>query len=200
MNPTPRAYCERFLTGGLHPDVQAGPAHGRSQLQEAVVSHAVVDQAIGVVVTLGGDQDFQVLREVSQHTNVKLRQVSEQIVNRVHSEQLSDGEDEPGTTAHTLARTDPRESAVAGEWLLLGHVLPALPRGRHPSRRQAVESFGSRCQKVGALSSRLLIGFGPERGNRVRDAGLWSLHGLTPTAAVPKLVGGAGGRDHGREW
>ncbi|MGQ4445814.1 ANTAR domain-containing protein [Streptomyces violaceoruber] len=64
-----------------------------SQLQEAVVSHAAVDQAIGVVVTLGGlrpDQGFQVLREVSQHTNVKLRQVSEQIVDWVHSEQLSD--------------------------------------------------------------------------------------------------------------
>ncbi|MFE8925566.1 ANTAR domain-containing protein [Streptomyces sp. RM99] len=63
------------------------------QLQEAVVSHAVVDQAVGVVVTLGGlrpDQGFQVLREVSQHTNVKLRQVSEQIVDWVHSEQLSD--------------------------------------------------------------------------------------------------------------
>ncbi|MEV5099669.1 ANTAR domain-containing protein [Streptomyces rochei] len=64
-----------------------------NQLQEAVVSHAVVDQAVGVVVTLGGlrpDQGFQVLREVSQHTNVKLRQVSEQIVDWVHSEQLSD--------------------------------------------------------------------------------------------------------------
>ncbi|GGQ75829.1 hypothetical protein GCM10010280_22470 [Streptomyces pilosus] len=64
-----------------------------SQLQEAVVSHAVVDQAIGVVVTLGGlrpDEGFQVLREVSQHTNVKLRQVSEQIVDWVHSERLSD--------------------------------------------------------------------------------------------------------------
>ncbi|MDQ0407233.1 ANTAR domain-containing protein [Streptomyces sp. NPDC000349] len=64
-----------------------------SQLQEAVVSHAVVDQAIGVIVTLGGlrpDQGFQVLREVSQHTNVKLRQVSEQIVDWAHSEQLSD--------------------------------------------------------------------------------------------------------------
>ncbi|MGW1810735.1 ANTAR domain-containing protein [Streptomyces fodineus] len=43
-----------------------------SQLQEAVVSHTVVDQAIGVVITLGGlrpEQGFQALREVSQHTN-----------------------------------------------------------------------------------------------------------------------------------
>jgi AmiR/NasT family two-component response regulator len=47
------------------------------QLQEAIVSHAVIDHAIGVVIGLGGlrsDQGFQVLRDVSQHTNIKLRQ------------------------------------------------------------------------------------------------------------------------------
>ncbi|MEU1480405.1 ANTAR domain-containing protein [Streptomyces sp. NPDC005760] len=61
------------------------------QLQEAIVSHAVIDQAIGVVITLGTlrpDQGFEVLREVSQHTNIKLRQISEQLVDWVHSEQL----------------------------------------------------------------------------------------------------------------
>lgn len=63
------------------------------QLQEAVVAHAVVDQAIGVVVALGGlrpDQGFEVLREVSQHTNVKLRQISEMIVAWAQGEQLPD--------------------------------------------------------------------------------------------------------------
>ncbi|WP_461089785.1 ANTAR domain-containing protein [Streptomyces incanus] len=53
------------------------------QLKEAVVSHAVVDQAIGVVVVLGRvspDQGWTVLREVSQHTNVKLRDVAGTIV------------------------------------------------------------------------------------------------------------------------
>ncbi|SEC10330.1 ANTAR domain-containing protein [Streptomyces sp. 2231.1] len=63
------------------------------QLQEAVVSHAVVDQAIGVVITLGRlrpDQGFEVLREVSQHTNIKLRQISELLVDWVRSEQLPD--------------------------------------------------------------------------------------------------------------
>ncbi|MGW2690024.1 ANTAR domain-containing protein [Streptomyces sp. NPDC001414] len=63
------------------------------QLQEAIVSHAAVDQAIGVVIALGGlrpDQGFEVLREVSQHTNFKLRQISEMIVDWVHSEQLPD--------------------------------------------------------------------------------------------------------------
>lgn len=53
------------------------------QLKEAVVSHAVVDQAIGMVVALGRvspDQGWAVLKEVSQHTNIKLRQVAELIL------------------------------------------------------------------------------------------------------------------------
>ncbi|CAM5673745.1 ANTAR domain-containing protein OS=Streptomyces chartreusis OX=1969 GN=CP983_41160 PE=4 SV=1 [Streptomyces chartreusis] len=42
------------------------------QLKEAVVSHAVVDQAIGMVVALGRvapDEGWAVLKEVSQHTH-----------------------------------------------------------------------------------------------------------------------------------
>ncbi|MEG3631470.1 ANTAR domain-containing protein [Streptomyces poriticola] len=53
------------------------------QLKEAVVSHAVVDQAIGMIVALGRvapDQAWAVLKDVSQHTNVKLRSVAELIV------------------------------------------------------------------------------------------------------------------------
>jgi small nuclear ribonucleoprotein (snRNP)-like protein len=53
------------------------------QLKEAVVSHAVVDQAIGMVVALGRvdpGQGWAVLKEVSQHTNVKLRNVAELIL------------------------------------------------------------------------------------------------------------------------
>ncbi|MFH9553121.1 ANTAR domain-containing protein [Streptomyces sp. NPDC017435] len=53
------------------------------QLKEAIVSHAVVDQAIGVVVALGRmapDQGWQVLKEVSQHTNIRLRNVAELIL------------------------------------------------------------------------------------------------------------------------
>ncbi|MFC9280656.1 ANTAR domain-containing protein [Streptomyces collinus] len=61
------------------------------QLQEAVVSHAVIDQAIGVVVSLGGlppEQGFGVLRTVSQTTNIKLREVAEQIVGWPASKEL----------------------------------------------------------------------------------------------------------------
>ncbi|MFE1443647.1 ANTAR domain-containing protein [Streptomyces sp. NPDC058739] len=53
------------------------------QLKEAVTSHAVVDQAIGMMVAMGRvdpEQGWTVLREVSQHTNVKLRQVAELIL------------------------------------------------------------------------------------------------------------------------
>jgi hypothetical protein len=53
------------------------------QLKEAVSSHAVVDQAIGMIVALGRvtpDQGWEVLKEVSQHTNIKLRNVAELIL------------------------------------------------------------------------------------------------------------------------
>ncbi|MEU9882282.1 ANTAR domain-containing protein [Streptomyces phaeochromogenes] len=53
------------------------------QLKEAVTSHAVVDQAIGIMVALGRvtpDDGWAVLREVSQHTNIKLRNVAEMIL------------------------------------------------------------------------------------------------------------------------
>ncbi|MFI7299934.1 ANTAR domain-containing protein [Streptomyces sp. NPDC050121] len=54
-----------------------------AQLKEAIASHAVVDQAIGVVVALGRmspDEGWLVLREVSQHANVKLRNVADLIL------------------------------------------------------------------------------------------------------------------------
>lgn len=53
------------------------------QLKEAITSHATVDQAIGMMVALGRvspDQGWAVLREVSQHTNIKLRNIAEMIL------------------------------------------------------------------------------------------------------------------------
>ncbi|XHM64751.1 ANTAR domain-containing protein [Streptomyces nigra] len=53
------------------------------QLRHAVGAHAVVDQAIGMVVALGRvapDQGWAVLKDVSQHTNIKLRRVAELII------------------------------------------------------------------------------------------------------------------------
>jgi hypothetical protein len=54
-----------------------------AQLRQALVSHAVVDQAIGVVVALGGlrpEQGWEVLKTVSQRTNTKLRDVAGHVV------------------------------------------------------------------------------------------------------------------------
>ncbi|CAL9323375.1 ANTAR domain-containing protein [Streptomyces sp. SudanB182_2057] len=53
------------------------------QMKEAMASHAVVDQAIGMVVALARvtpDQGWQILKEVSQHTNIKLRHIAELIL------------------------------------------------------------------------------------------------------------------------
>ncbi|MEU8033697.1 ANTAR domain-containing protein [Streptomyces sp. NPDC049099] len=54
-----------------------------NQLKEAVASHAVVDQAIGMMVALGRvtpDEGWEILKEVSQHTNIKLRNIAELIL------------------------------------------------------------------------------------------------------------------------
>ncbi|MGW6485684.1 ANTAR domain-containing protein [Streptomyces sp. NPDC055056] len=62
-----------------------------AQLQEAVHAHAVIDQAIGVVLAAGRltpDQGWQVLREVSQRTNVKVRHVSELVIDGARTGQL----------------------------------------------------------------------------------------------------------------
>ncbi|MFF4537112.1 ANTAR domain-containing protein [Streptomyces aureus] len=66
--------------------------HDRSQRQRLYRSSPrPVDQAIGVVISLGGlppDRGFDVLRTVSQHTNVKLREVAERIVAWAHGSHL----------------------------------------------------------------------------------------------------------------
>ncbi|MET9049274.1 MULTISPECIES: ANTAR domain-containing protein [unclassified Streptomyces] len=54
-----------------------------AQLKQAVNSHAVIDQAIGVVITRGRmtpDKAWDVLRETSMGTNIKLRYVAEMVV------------------------------------------------------------------------------------------------------------------------
>ncbi|WP_055495944.1 ANTAR domain-containing protein [Streptomyces sp. TP-A0356] len=76
--------------GSSEPDPTAPEAERILQLEEevghlkeAITSHAVVDQAIGMLVALGHvspDQGWEVLREVSQHANIKLRNVAELIL------------------------------------------------------------------------------------------------------------------------
>ncbi|MFF0093267.1 ANTAR domain-containing protein [Streptomyces canus] len=54
-----------------------------AQLRHAVDSHATVDQAIGVLVAtrrIPSAAGFEVLREASQHTNIKLHTVAEALI------------------------------------------------------------------------------------------------------------------------
>ncbi|WP_221348226.1 ANTAR domain-containing protein [Streptomyces beigongshangae] len=63
------------------------------QLREAMYAHAVVDQAIGVVIVLGRltpVQGWEVLREVSQRTNTKLRNIAELVVEWARTGELSE--------------------------------------------------------------------------------------------------------------
>ncbi|MFI7388279.1 ANTAR domain-containing protein [Streptomyces sp. NPDC049813] len=62
------------------------------QLRQAIASHIVVDQAIGVVIVLGRlapEQGWNVLKDVSQHTDTKLREVAGQVVAWANGGQLS---------------------------------------------------------------------------------------------------------------
>ncbi|WP_460060684.1 ANTAR domain-containing protein [Streptomyces sp. YKOK-I1] len=61
----------------------AQPEGEAGQQKEAVTSHAVVDQAIGMMVALGRvprDRGWAVLKDVSQHTDIRLRHVAELIL------------------------------------------------------------------------------------------------------------------------
>ncbi|MFD0008918.1 ANTAR domain-containing protein [Streptomyces sp. NPDC127178] len=84
------------------------------QLRQAIPAHAVVDQAIGVLTTLGQitpDDGFTVLREISQHTNTKLNQVAQEILKHAQGAALPDvllGELHTALTHHTAdKRPDP---------------------------------------------------------------------------------------------
>ncbi|WP_329237324.1 ANTAR domain-containing protein [Streptomyces canus] len=62
-----------------------------AQLRHAVNSHATVDQAIGVLAAihrLAPAAGFEVLREVSQHTNIKLHTVAESVIARALGQPL----------------------------------------------------------------------------------------------------------------
>ncbi|MFE9988019.1 ANTAR domain-containing protein [Streptomyces sp. NPDC005381] len=61
------------------------------QLKQAVRSHAVVDQAIGVVLAVGQltpDEGWDAVRAISQNTNFKLRHVAELIVDWARTGEL----------------------------------------------------------------------------------------------------------------
>ncbi|MEU6318128.1 ANTAR domain-containing protein [Streptomyces sp. NPDC047009] len=66
-----------------------------TQLRRAVASHAIIDQAIGVIVVLGQippEEGWRVLRDVSQHTNIKLRAVAEHVLKFAQGGAMSNAE------------------------------------------------------------------------------------------------------------
>ncbi|MDT0476238.1 ANTAR domain-containing protein [Streptomyces sp. DSM 41014] len=76
--PAPDAEVRRLETEVAH-------------LHEAVASHAVVDQAIGVVVALAKTtpaRGFEVLREICRHTDVELRAVAAHLIGWTQGEPL----------------------------------------------------------------------------------------------------------------
>ncbi|MET8413374.1 ANTAR domain-containing protein [Streptomyces sp. NPDC005195] len=82
------------------------------QLKQAVRSHAVVDQAIGVILAVGRltpDQGWDTLRSISQNTNVKLRNVAELIVEWARTGQLPS--EIRGQLEHELGLGDPSGEA-----------------------------------------------------------------------------------------
>ncbi|MFF5650775.1 ANTAR domain-containing protein [Streptomyces collinus] len=61
----------------------AGLEKENAQLRQAVTSHATVDQAIGVLLAvyrIPPTAGFEVLREVSQRTNIKLHAVAGTVI------------------------------------------------------------------------------------------------------------------------
>lgn len=77
------AHCAAALAVSLR---RADDARSQRQLGEAMASRSVIDQAIGIVM---GQQRctasvaFDLLRQASQHRNVKLRQVASDIITNV---------------------------------------------------------------------------------------------------------------------
>ncbi|MFE7838755.1 ANTAR domain-containing protein [Streptomyces sp. NPDC057474] len=68
---------------GTRDDATNALEQENAQLRHAVASHATVDQAIGVLAAihrLAPAAGFDVLREVSQHTNTKLHTVAETVI------------------------------------------------------------------------------------------------------------------------
>ncbi|MFF5139472.1 ANTAR domain-containing protein [Streptomyces sp. NPDC013157] len=64
-----------------------------AQLQQAVTSHAVIDQAIGAVVAYGRippEEAWRVLRDMSQRTNTKLRTLAGLVLRHAQGEPVPD--------------------------------------------------------------------------------------------------------------
>lgn len=81
------------------------------QLQQALASHPVIDQARGILMAAEActaDQAWDILREASQHANVKLRQVAATVVSSIEGAAM----DEPVRDALKSALARSRAARV----------------------------------------------------------------------------------------
>lgn len=98
------------------PDRIAALQQEIAQLRHAVTAHAVVDQAMGVVIAYAGvrpETAWAILRDISQHTNTKLREISEHILEWPHCAWLPD-EVRHALDAATRSRTLPAGPGTSG--------------------------------------------------------------------------------------
>lgn len=80
----------RYAAGALTLSMRmASCADQNNQLRSSIISRAVIDQALGVIMAterVPQDKAFALLRNISQHTNVKIRDLAATIVTRVSGE------------------------------------------------------------------------------------------------------------------
>ncbi|MEU0061635.1 ANTAR domain-containing protein, partial [Streptomyces sp. NPDC006334] len=84
---------------------------------QAVDSHATVDQAIGVLVAthrIAPATGFEVLREVSQHTNRKLHAVAETVIGWALGQPLPEPVGQELDTAVQRRQGDPSDGPREG--------------------------------------------------------------------------------------
>jgi transcriptional regulator with GAF, ATPase, and Fis domain len=97
MAYTPNAFDEDAIAVGAVFAAQAGVALSNAQtheknaqkveqLEEGIQTRQVIGQAVGIVMAtrhLNADEAFEILKTISQHTNVKLKKVAAGLVDRV---------------------------------------------------------------------------------------------------------------------
>ncbi len=81
--PAARAYATQASFAVDYAKLYERAAVTVEQLEEALKSRAVIDQAIGILMErekVGSREAFEMLRTASQHSNVKLRDIANRIV------------------------------------------------------------------------------------------------------------------------